>query len=173
MHVTTLSGVLRCFILLGPLRASGYIRVLFNWAWKVFFLRRNVNVRKKKIWRLMSCYNARTDVNDIKCRIEPKTVALRLLCKSVYVVVLFPSVAKKCLIWYNAPHSRSHLQSRGVMEGSGAWLADWVAGWMELLWWTLWGWSQCLARIKSLPDTFSQPTARFQPTCLEHMKVLA
>lgn len=103
MHVTTLSGVLRCFILLGPLRASGYIRVLFNWAWKVFFLRRNVNVRKKKIWRLMSCYNARTDVNDIKCRIEPKTVALRLLCKSVYVVVLFPSVAKKCLIWYNAP----------------------------------------------------------------------
>lgn len=38
----------------------------------------------------MSCYNARTDVNDIKCRIEPKTVALRLLCKSVYVVVFIP-----------------------------------------------------------------------------------
>lgn len=49
-----------------------------------------MNVRKKKIWRLMSCYNARTDVNDIKCRIEPKTVALRLLCKSVYVVVFIP-----------------------------------------------------------------------------------
>lgn len=46
---------------------------------------------------------------------------------------LFPSVATKCSDLIQVPFS-PHLQSRGVMVGSGAWRADWEAGWMELLW---------------------------------------
>lgn len=118
-----------------------YIIVFICLSWKVILLGKNVSVTNKKVWRLKFCCHARTDVKDINCRSEPRTVALRLLCgiqpkdslsfcfqlwqSSFY---LFPSVATECQDSIPVSFS-SHLQSRDVIVGSMAWQIGKQDGW--------------------------------------------
>lgn len=51
------------------------------------------------------------------------------------VRVLLPlSIRSYKMVGFDTSPFSPHMQHQGVMAGSRAWLDDWEAGWMELLW---------------------------------------